>query len=100
MPNTTHLTAVTDLNRGVSMQLLKAALLSGDKQAHRFTVSCTRNGLNISLSGATVSGYFIRADGATVVIAGSIQDGSAVLVLPSACYAVPGRFSLVIKAAR
>lgn len=96
----TELNYSTDLDRGVVMLPLKNAFLSGDQEAHRFIVKCYRDNPRDStnLTGAGVTGYFIRADGSTVVIDGTVSDGKAVLELPGACYAFPGRFSLVIKA--
>lgn len=94
----THLDYTCDLGSGPPLQALSHYLFTGDEQAHRFAVQCTRKGERVNLTGATVKGYFIRADGATVIIAGSVESGDAVVVLPPECYAIPGRFSLVIKA--
>lgn len=94
----THLDYTCDLGSGPPLHVLEKYLFSGDNQAHRFTVACQRNGLPVNLAGATITGYFMRADGGTVVIVGDVERGEAVLVLPEACYAVNGRFSLVVKA--
>lgn len=54
--------------------------------------------------GATCAGYFIRPNGDTVVIEGYITaptetepSSTCRVVLPQACYAYPGQFTLVIK---
>lgn len=96
----TELRYTTNLDSGVQMTSLKNAFLSGDQDAHRFIVSCFRSTSRrpVDLTGAGVTGYFIRADQSTVVIDGKVEDNCAVLTLPAACYAKQGRFSLVIKA--
>ena len=95
-----NLKFTTDLDRGVRMTMLRNALFVGDQDAHRFIVSCFRSTSRqpVDLTGAGVTGYFIRADQSTVVIDGKVEDNCAVLTLPAACYAKQGRFSLVIKA--
>lgn len=93
-----HLNYTADLGRGVTMQPLRAALFSRDEYAHRFAVRCTRDGKAVSLTGAEVKGYFLRADGTTVIITGAVEEDAAVVTLPPACYNVQGRFSLVVKA--
>ena len=96
----TELRYTTNLDSGVQMTPLKNSFLSGDQDAHRFIVSCFRSSSRqpVDLTGAGVTGYFIRADQSTVVIDGKVEDNCAVLTLPAACYAKEGRFSLVIKA--
>lgn len=100
MPIVTELYYSTDLQRGMTMQPLKAALISGDSDAHRFVVGCHRGNAPIDLSGAGVHGYFIRSNGSTVMMTGAVEGGRAILTLPTPCYAYPGRFSLVVKASR
>lgn len=95
--NITTLKFSTDLDRGVQMTPLRNAFLTGDQEAHRFEVSCTHGHEAADLTGWGVNGYFIRADGATLTIRGDVENGAAVVTLPAACYAVPGRFSFVIK---
>lgn len=89
-----------DLNKGVARCVdLGAALLANDKNAHTFLVTCSRGEQAVNLSGASVTGYCIRQDGATVLIPGSCQGSNASLTLTDACYAVPGSLSLVVKLA-
>ena len=99
MPIRTTLSFLTDLDRGVTMQPIRPALLTHDQQAHRFSIACTRSGAPVDVTGASVSGYFIRADGVTVPITGAVEEGCAALTLPAACYTRNGRFSLIIKLA-
>ena len=69
----------------------------GDDDANRFGIRAYRNGEPETLGG-TCAGYFIRADGATIVIADGVVSGNlAYVTLPEACYAVEGQFSLAIK---
>jgi hypothetical protein len=89
----------TDLNRGLTMTPLHQAFMVGDAEAHQFVVHCFRGRNEVSLIGAGITAYFIRADGVTLPIIGSVENGAAVVTLPAACYVRRGRFSLVIKAA-
>lgn len=87
-----------ELNSGsIHRSFMSHSIGSGDDMANRFGVRAFRNGEPESIGG-TCAGYFIRADGATVVINNGIVDGNlAYVTLPDACYAVEGNFSLAIK---
>lgn len=100
MPITTVLKYSTNLDAGLTATTVNAILMGGDSQAHRFDVACYRGSYAkpVDLTGATITGYFTRADGTTVLIAGTTDGGRAVVTLPADCYAVTGRFTLVIKA--
>ena len=69
----------------------------GDILANRFGVRVLRDGTEVDLTGATCNGYFIRGDGATVVIAGTVSGSTAYVDLPEQCYAYEGQFALAIK---
>lgn len=86
-----------DLSRGISCTPIRPALLTMDNHAHTIQVSCMRGGAAESLTGYAVNGYFIRADGITVPITGSADGNVATVTLTGPCYAVPGRFQLVVK---
>ena len=88
-----------DLDRGIDRTLIRPALLTGDSQAHTFRLTVTRVGVNADIAGASVSAYFVRADGVTVPITGSVEGSVAMVTLPEGCYRVPGRFQLVVKLA-
>jgi hypothetical protein len=88
-----------DLNKGLTMTPLHQAFMGGDAEAHQFVVRCFRGRNAVSLIGAGITAYFIRADGVTLPIIGSVENGAAVVTLPAACYVQRGRFSLVVKAA-
>lgn len=88
----------TDLNGGVQVTTLKPIFFTGDSESHCFIIKGYRNNVAESFAGATVKGYFIRGDEATVVIGGLVNDdGCAVVALPANCYAVPGRFQVVVR---
>ena len=88
-----------DLERGVERTLIRPALLTGDRKAHTFRLTVKRGGEDAAITGASVSAYFVRADGVTVPITGSVDGSSALVTLPEGCYRVPGRFQLVVKLA-
>lgn len=94
----TELKYTVSLNSGAPLIVLPKYLYTGDQQAHRIHVTCTRGGEAVDLAGATIPAYFIRADGATVILTGKVENNQAVVELPATCYAIAGRFSLVIKA--
>ncbi len=69
----------------------------GDQGGNIFGGLLTRNGEPVNLSGATVTGYFIRADESCVVINGLASGNRFTVTLPRECYAIEGNFSLAIK---
>lgn len=87
-----------ELTAPLTVTPLRHALSSGDERGDRFEVTVTRGGQPVALDGASVQAYFLRAsDGGTVALTGSAEGNVAVLELPEACYAVPGRFTLTVK---
>ena len=89
-----------DLDAPLTVTPLKHHLVSGDALGDRFDIALTRGGQPITLTGAGVQAYFIRsADGYTIPFTGSAEGSVATVTLPSACYTVPGRFTLTVKAA-
>ena len=51
----------------------------------------------MALSGYTCTGFFVRPDGITLIVEGSVSENKAMVTLPAACYAVSGNFTLAIK---
>lgn len=91
MPDiTTTLDIHIDLDKGLQSQPLRMMLAAGNAQAHQLRLHALRDGTPIDLSGTSVSGFCLRADGSTVPLEGKIENGAAVLLLSAACYAVPG----------
>ena len=78
---------------------LTGEIFTTESNAHEFVIyGVDKDGETIPITG-TISGAFLRADGATVPInAGTLVDGEAHITLPSGCYAVQGRFVLSIYA--
>ena len=70
---------------------------TGDNNAHLWEVDVLDNGANADLSGYSVSAYFIRADGNTVIATGSISQNTVNVELPQSCYSVPGVVKGVLK---
>lgn len=86
-----------DVDADIQMTPLKSLYASGDKDAHVFELSLYRGGQEIALSGASAQGYFIRADGYTVPIMGTISGNVVTLTLSEGCYYIVGNFNLIIK---
>lgn len=90
-----------DLASGtVHREYLNHQISEGDKRGHRFGFRAFRNGVAEDISGCSLVGYFNRANGTSVTINGgyvSVGTTSAYLILPEACFSVPGNFTLVIK---
>lgn len=90
-----------DLQSGsIHRSYMSHAIGEADKNANRFGIRAFRDGVPENLGAAVCSGYFIRANGETVVISGGVVQGNvAYITLPQACYAIEGYFSLAIKLA-
>ena len=69
----------------------------GDKNGDRFGIRCFRNGTPVNIQDCTVTGYFIRADGTTIIIGGITVNNAAYVELTESCYSVDGKFTLSIK---
>lgn len=90
--------ARTDLSTGVHLTRMGRLFAEADQGAHTIEVSVTRDGSSVPLTGATIRGYFIRGDEATLSFTGTASGNTASLTLPASCYIRTGHFSLVIKA--
>ena len=85
------------LDAGIYQTRLPMLFASGDEDAHTVSVALTRDGEPEPLAGQTVSAYFIRADGSTVLLGGSASGNVASVTLDASCYVQTGGFSLFIK---
>lgn len=83
-----------DLNKPLARS--RAVLASGDDMANCFGASIYQNGEAVDISGYAVTGYFVKPDGDTLVIAGSAEGNTALVTLHQACYAA-GSGTLAIK---
>ena len=86
-----------DLERGQAHVDYDGVILAaGDVSANRFGIKAKRNGADESLSGSC-TGYFVKPDGQTVTISGTVSGNTAYVELPASCYSVEGHFTLSIK---
>lgn len=69
----------------------------GDVLSQRFGVRIMKNKEPVNLTGATCVGFFIRPDGVTLVLEGSVSGNTAYIALPQAAFAKTGQFTLAIK---
>lgn len=86
-----------NLEEPIKKRILADVLGGSDKHAHRFEVELLRGSQAVSLTGATVYGYFIRPDDITVKLEGGVSGDTAFVVLNEHCYVTPGRFSFAMK---
>lgn len=85
-----------DLTVPVQVVYLPGNVFSQDNNGNLIGVNVFQGGEPATISGS-VSASVIRADGATVAVTGSLSGNQCSVVLPQACYAVPGVLSIVIK---
>lgn len=85
----------TSLDGAILPEFMPGLLYMNENQAHKFVITCTRGGSAVTLTGG-ITGRFMRADGQTILLSGSISSGKANLTLPQSCYIVPGRFTMAI----
>lgn len=89
-----------ELNKNGRMfrSFINEAIGEGDVKANVFGFRLYRDGQLLDISDCTVNGYFVRADGSTVVLTGAVNESQIAYVrLAQSCYAVEGNFSLAIR---
>ena len=74
-----------------------ALMLIGDNLAHTWRVRVFDGGEAVALTGATVTGYFVRTDGNTVAVQGSVEGNTVAVTLAQACYAFEGDLKGVMR---
>lgn len=77
--------------------VLRQPLASLDSKAHAFVIHVMDGSQSANLDHVTCTGWFIRADGVTIPLEGTISGNALTVTLSPACYAVPGRFRLSVK---
>lgn len=97
MAITTTLKYTVDLDKGGLREVLRSPLSTLNSKAHVFAVTITQGGAAAGVSGAACRAWFIRADGVTVPIDGTISGSVASVTLLPNCYAVQGRFELAVE---
>lgn len=85
------------MNTAQDTEILTGELYMLEQGAHVFEITCLkdRGGEAAQVSG-TVTGRFIRADGQTELVSGSLLVNVASVTLTQNCYNVPGPFGLVV----
>ena len=89
-----------DLNKSmIHRGWLNHSIGQADNKADAFGIRVFRDGAAVSLSGASVQGFFRNAEGTNIAITSgnSISGNTATVILPQACYNVEGKFTLAIK---
>ena len=80
-------------------QMINGIMMTGDSRANQIVVELYDITGHVSIpSTVKIVGYFIRGDGYTVEIDGSVnENGEAVVVIPKAVYYVTGALSIAIR---
>lgn len=88
-----------DLDRGHDpVKLLDGVLAEvGDSQSHRWSVTVLKSYQPVALTGATVTGYFTRADGEMVFVPGTVNGNVCTVVTDPACMLIPGELICVMQ---
>jgi len=89
-----------DLSKDAQRQQVgapEALMLPGDNEAHRWEITVLNNGEAADLAGASVAGYFLRADGETVAVVGSVTGNVISVVLAQECYAFEGLMRAIVR---
>ena len=90
-----------ELSKGsVHRSFVCRSICEGDNRGNRYGMRVFLDGVQQDISNSTVTGFFIRSDGVTLVLGGEIEDGVAYVELPPAAYAKEGTFTLTIKLSR
>ena len=85
-----------DLTQPVKPQFLHGNMFSQDNAANTINVHVFNDGEPAALGGS-ISANVIRSDGSTVAVSGAIEGNKAYIILPQACYAIPGVIKIIIK---
>lgn len=80
-----------ELNRMIETEILPGSTFTGESGGHEFVF--TAKGTTLS---GSITARFMRADGTTKSLTGSISNGKASVTLTADCYEVPGRFLLTV----
>jgi|GEM_PF-2642029 len=75
-------------------------MMHADDMAHKWQVWVADGRTPVDMTGWLVTGYFVRADGYTVPVGGTVSGNVATVVLPQACYAVEGELTGILRAAK
>lgn len=90
----------TNLNGVLQMtQIIDGIMMTGDDRANQIIVELHRDREVYEIpTGTKIVGYFMRSDGVTLEIEGSIvETNQAMVVVPALAYQVPGVLSIAIR---
>ena len=85
-----------DLSTGLTIATQRAALMQGDKNANRMTAAVFDGKNEVTLSGMTASGQFIRPDGVTIPLEGRTEGNKVSVTFNPSCYAVDGNYRAML----
>lgn len=86
-----------DLTKTIQKTILRDLFVTEDKNAHTFRVKITRSGEPVDLTGATVTGYFMRyKDRISIPLTGTVEGSEAVLTLNDGCYSTRTMFCVTL----
>lgn len=88
---------LVDMDSGMAVARDKYPLSAHDAYADIYAVQLHRRGEIVPLTGVGVSAEVIRADGQTVPLVGTVEDGVACVTLDAACYAIPGQITITVR---
>lgn len=88
IPQTVNMAEVPQ--RDVTVTGLYGLAFQGDANAHQWQVTVMDGDEPADLSAGTVAAYFLRPDGDTVMIAGTVSGNVCTFTLTQEVYAVPG----------
>ena len=74
-----------------------ALMLPGDRLGQVWEIEVRKDGAAADLSGGSVTGYFGRSDGQTVVVHGSVSGSLCAVTLTEECCACPGMLRGVMR---
>ena len=79
-------------------QTVNGIMMTGDNAANQIIVELYNGSEKVSLTEETkIIGYFIRSDGYTAEVDGSIEDGNALVIIPEVAYQISGNLSIAIR---
>ena len=80
-------------------QIIDGIMMTGDDRANQIIVELRRDREAYEIpSGTKIVGYFMRSDGVTLEIEGSIiETNQAMVVVPALAYQIPGVLSIAIR---
>lgn len=73
-----------------------ALMITGDNEAHIWKIRLLESG-RAAVAAGTVTAYFVRPDKNTVMVAGTLEDNVASVVLPQAVYAQEGNLQAIMR---